>query len=39
MKKFNSKYIVRVLDFLTTDHNYYIVEEFCNGKDLKAAIR
>lgn len=39
MKKFNSKYIVRILDFLSTDHNYYIIEEYCNGTDLKSAIR
>jgi serine/threonine protein kinase len=39
MKRFYSQYIVRILDFLETEHNYYIIEEYCNGADLKTAIK
>lgn len=34
MKKLKSEYVVRLLDVLETNNNYYIVQEFCDGGDL-----
>jgi calcium-dependent protein kinase len=35
MKKINNINIVALLDIMETNSDYYIVQEFCDGGDLK----
>lgn len=39
MKKLKSDNLVRFIDVLTTPNNYYIIQEFCNGGDLRGKIK
>lgn len=39
MRKFNSEYIVGFVDILETANNYYVAQEYCNGGDLRAALK
>ncbi len=39
MRKLKSEYIVGFVDIMETPNNYYVVQEFCNGGDLRAAIK
>lgn len=34
MKKLKSEYVVRLLDVLETQNNYYIIQDYCEGGDL-----
>lgn len=38
MQKLKSHAIVGFLDILETTNNYYIVQELCDGGDLKSAL-
>lgn len=38
MKKLHSKNIVQFIDVVETENNYYIVQEFCDGGDLRTKL-
>lgn len=39
MRKLKSEYIVGFVDILETANNYYVVQEYCNGGDLRVALK
>lgn len=39
MRKLKSEYIVGFVDILETANNYYVVQEFCNGGDLRVTLK
>lgn len=38
MRKLHSPHIVQFIDVIETENNFYIVQEFCNGGDLRSKI-
>ena len=39
MKKLKSPNVVRVFDVVETFHDYYIIQEYCNGGDFRNLIK
>ncbi|EGR28771.1 protein kinase domain protein [Ichthyophthirius multifiliis] len=39
MKKFKNQNIVELIDVLETSNNYYIIQEFCDGGDLRTCLK
>lgn len=39
MRKLKSEYIVGFVDILETANNYYVVQEYCNGGDLRVVLK
>ena len=39
MRKLKSEAIVGFVDILETPNNYYVIQELCDGGDLKALLR
>ena len=36
LSKVKSDNIVRFIDYIETSNNFYIIQEYCNGGDLRA---
>lgn len=39
MKKLKSEFVVDLIDVLETSNNYYIIQEYCDGGDLRSVLK